>query len=552
MARYVTSGARYNPFDFNAMWKTAEAATQAHYTQGAQFAALSEQMAPYETLKYNPVDSADYQQVTQYNQQLNDAVTKFQKQGLSGGSFNNFLQLSKNYSTNIKPLEILLKQREQYNNIVMQQQVADSTYEPVRTGNQISLREFASGGVTPYGVSGARVQQEVANIMTRIATQPNSDIAIKELNKYYNEFISQTGYTMDEVLRYINDPNASDQKSKILKSIVDGVVTSQKGFNELSPEAQNRIYEQARRGAYGAVGTTKQEIKESNWYQKAQLYYTGRADTRAQEMHDINKEYLQSKTNLNNAKAANGGYSGSEFKPDKASPVKAYTSINFDKAADINQEYQEKITAWMNYKNKKGKKPDTGGLSDNAYEFKLLEMRDEVLLQTAKYGLVGNTPKERKDFVEGILTPNFRTMDLKNQKGKTKSIYDIYEKRDSKYKDYSIEEYLTNFGTFYTTPTDPNYANGLLLDINGDTYTIPYSVFGDVAKKVIQTNIDNIKEILKIPSTQRNDKNYYDINSATWNIMNTIYSTTQPNGAQGQKPDNSEDIDNQQQNTYTY
>lgn len=31
------------------MWKTAEAATQAHYTQGAQFAALADQMAPYET-----------------------------------------------------------------------------------------------------------------------------------------------------------------------------------------------------------------------------------------------------------------------------------------------------------------------------------------------------------------------------------------------------------------------------------------------------------------------------------------------------------------------
>ena len=209
MARYVTSGARYNPFDFNAMWKTAEAATQAHYTQGAQFAALAEQMAPYETLKYNPVDAEDYKQVTQYNQQLNDAVTKFQKQGLSGGSFNNFLQLSKNYSTNIKPLEIGLKQREQYNNIVMQQQVADSTYEPVRTANQISLREFAKGGVTPYGVSGARVQQEVATIMNRIATEPNSDITIQSINKYYNLIKSRTGYTMDEVLRYINDAGVS-------------------------------------------------------------------------------------------------------------------------------------------------------------------------------------------------------------------------------------------------------------------------------------------------------------------------------------------------------
>ena len=54
MARYVTSGAQYNPFDFNAMWKSAEAATQAHYAQGAQFASMAEQMSPYEALKYNP------------------------------------------------------------------------------------------------------------------------------------------------------------------------------------------------------------------------------------------------------------------------------------------------------------------------------------------------------------------------------------------------------------------------------------------------------------------------------------------------------------------
>ena len=295
MARYVTSGARYNPFDFNAMWKSAEAATQAHYTQGAQFAALAEQMAPYETLKYNPVDAEDYKQVTQYNQQLNDAVTKFQKQGLSGGSFNNFLQLSKNYSTNIKPLEIGLKQREQYNNIVMQQQVADPTYEPVRTANQISLREFAQGGVTPYGVSGARVQQEVATIMSRIATEPNSDITIQSINKYYNLIKSRTGYTMDDVLKFINDPNASDQKTKIMKSIVDGVVLSQKGYSELTPEAQQRIYSYGLKGAYGAVGTTHQEVKESQWYQEANLGIAQEQLRMAQEDHLLNNELIKSK-----------------------------------------------------------------------------------------------------------------------------------------------------------------------------------------------------------------------------------------------------------------
>ena len=539
MARYVTSGAQYNPFDFNAMWKSAEAATQAHYAQAAQFATMAEQMAPMESLKYNTVDANDYAQVQQYNQQLNDALNKFQKNGLGGGSFQNFLQLSKDYATKIKPLEIGLQQRANYDNIILQMKVKDPSIETPRLGKDIALSEFARGSVIPKAISGVQVQQEVAQIAAKFAQQSGDNIDIQSLNKYYDVIKQQTGLTFNEVMAYMKDPNNSAPKTQILNSIVRGVLLSKDGFNELSPEAQQRISQYAMQGAWNAVGTTQNNVTKSNYFDE-QANARGWAGIRmAQEEQDLKNEYTRSLIAKNYAQANNAGGNKYDF---SVGPIRPYSNITgTEHIEEVRQEYDD----FMQYKRDvvKWSKPNHGGLTkkpsppkaftksglrESDYERYITEKKDNTVYERQRYQILPNSDEEKDKFYGSFFgDPNKLDIPITRRGGNSKTtLRDIIpdkilnnEQAFTKYmrNNFAIE---LNYGT-----ADPEHGLIIRNTNNDAVYYMPYSAFGSDLNNLVNNQLKLIK-MYKAHPTLSNDEKETMITSAMGWILNDIYSTT--------------------------
>ena len=532
MARYVTSGARYNPFDFNAMWKAAEAATQAHYAQGAQYATLAEQISPLESLKYNPVDANDYAQVQQYNQQLNDSLAKFQKNGLSGGSFQDFLQLSKNYATNIKPIEIEVKLRAEFDNILKQIAVNDHTAEFVKKGSDIPLSEFAKGSVMPEFVSGDQVQKQVALIVSKFAQQSGDQVDIESLNKYYDVIRTTTGLTYDQVLAFMKDPNMSEPKAQILNSIVQGVLGSTKGFDRLNPEAQARITQQAMNGVWNAVGTQQRNVTKSNYFDE-QANARGWAQIKTErEQQALANELTKSKIAYNYSRA-NGNYDFS------TGPIIPYgQTSNTEKVDQVRTDYNE----FMQYKRdlvkyskgelKKHPHMPSGykksGLSAKDYEAKITKDKDNTVFENQRYHILPNSDKGKDEFYSSFFNnAQLLNTEVTQRGGSSKT---TLSKVMGSQKGKSKEQYLKYLRDNFTVELDYGTAtpdNGLIIRNaeHGQVYYMPYSAFGSIANNLIKTQLEGIKRIKEDPAIPDEDK-ATRIGSNMETILNIIYSRT--------------------------
>lgn len=536
MARYVTSGAQYNPFDFNAMWKSAEYATQAHHAQAAQFAALAEQISPLETMKYNPVDANDYQQVQQYNQQLNDALSKFQKQGLSGGSFQNFLQLSKDYSSKIKPLELGLQQRKAYDALNSQIVANDQTAVIVKKGSDIPLSEFIKGGVTPQAVSGARVQQQVAAITSKIAQQFNGKIDVQSINKYFDLYLSQAGYKLDDVLNFMQNPYAVNEKNQMLNTIIEGVLHSTQGFDALDANGQAYIREQARQGAWGAVGNTTPSMQSSMYFENRRDQReqeanarAWNADAREQAKFDIEMDFIKAKTDQ---AQANADFKNRTGATPVAGPAKSFNvpldAKTIARNKELKDEYDQYIKDKANGKNPKQPKlmRDLRMTSDQQYGDYLKQNYSSNAYQ--KTSITPNSTAEFTNFASSMSQPVYTSFPevRRNNNSTKKSLAEWIEIDPKKYKSFAAYA-IDNFE--YSIDPRKGAANGLQIydRKEGNTYYMPYSAFGTATSNLIKENLKAI-EYAKTDSRYGNNESLRDSDISTMymNILNIIYSTT--------------------------
>lgn len=526
MARYVTSGAQYNPFDFNAMWKSAEAATQAHYAQGAQFAAMAEQMSPYEALKYNPVDANDYAQVQQYNKQLEDSLAKFQKNGLSGGSFQSFLQLSKDYATKIKPLEIGMKNRAEYDAYNKQIYANDQTAEIIKKGSDIPLSEFAKGSIMPKYVSGAKVQQQVAQIVSKFAQQPGDQIDIQSLNQYYDVIKQNTGLKFEEVLAYMKDPNMTSPKIQILNSIVQGVLNSTNGYSELNKEAKDRITTQAMTGVWNAVGTQQNNVVESQYWKKDASARAWAGENRLQEQWGYQKGLIESQINLNNAKANKA--SNLPYTFTTTGPIKPFGNVT---GVELVEEKRNAYNEYMNYKNdpKNHKRPkaiDKSGLTEKDYEAKVKAEFDNTVFEKQRIAINPNSNDERETFALNFFNKKeILDAPVTRRGGSSKTTFrniipDKILKDPNKLKQYMANNFSVELN--YAT-ADPK-AGLIIRNVDNDAvYYMPYSTFGSTAQNFINGNLEAIRRARIDPQVQNKEE---VVSSYMGAILNIIYSNT--------------------------
>lgn len=281
MARYATTQSQYTPYSFENLWKASEYLTQQHQIAAANFAQLDSQASPLQVLQNNPVDANEYGVVKNYMQQLQTSADKFQKQGLRGGAFNDFVQLNRNYTTTIKPIETALGQRNAYAAVQAEMKLKDNSIQFTKRPTDISLKEFMSGTVTPEFISGAQVQQEVGMIASQIAEQLQTT-DVKQLNKYYLEFQHKYGLNLQEIQQQLtSDPNSA------LMTIVNGVISKYPQYQNMNEQSKAAIFEYAKQGAYQALGKTTPQIQQSPYFQEQQLGLAYRDDKRKQQIHDI-------------------------------------------------------------------------------------------------------------------------------------------------------------------------------------------------------------------------------------------------------------------------
>lgn len=262
MARRYINTSKFNPYTFEEMYNPALTATQLHMQQAQNMAQLQTMAAGLGSYIDPQVDPEAYAAWDSYMKAAKGMSDNLIENGLSTKSFNDTINLTSQYAQKIKPIENAVETKQKYYTLFAETKSKNPDMAFVRTPNDIPLSEYMRGMPAIEGVSGNAIQNQVSLLASHIYGGNTSAISRDAYDKYYDIVTTQLGYTPDQLAAQLADPNSGI--NFIMKTVMD-----MNNVSSLSEADQQRMAEYAYMGAInGAVGSTKKEMKESNYFKQ--------------------------------------------------------------------------------------------------------------------------------------------------------------------------------------------------------------------------------------------------------------------------------------------
>lgn len=259
MANYsLVIGSKYSPFTFEELLKPALMATQAHQELENQYSELSAKASVWDTMANEQTDPYAYQMYKKYADDLKSQADILASQGLTPGGRKALLSMKNRYASEITPIEIAYKKRQE---LIDQQREAllrddtlmfDTDYS---TASLDSLIKNPNATYTP--LSGASIAKRTATMAKEAASaiMSNPDYEYVRDTQYVQHKIMQ-GYDMSQIIAAAQrDPNAP----KALLGIVDAI-KGQVGYDKWSENNKKKIDSYINEGLEAAAGTTKIDV----------------------------------------------------------------------------------------------------------------------------------------------------------------------------------------------------------------------------------------------------------------------------------------------------
>ena len=249
----------------------------------------------WEGLANKQTDKAAYEQYKQYADALREQANLIAQEGLSIGSRNALNDLKRRYVTEIFPIEQAYTRRAEQQKAQRQIRMSDKTAFFNRLASQVSLDEYMNNptlDVTEQQASGALITSMVSNIGKQIA-QELTGFGMKNLpeDSYTNMFSKKYGLSIDDVAKYLQNPNDPSNKA-VLKAIVDQAVGTTGIDKWNNPEALELAAKYGNLGLWDTVGKTETQLTENFGARKAleHKYHEQEADaafSRAVKLENI-------------------------------------------------------------------------------------------------------------------------------------------------------------------------------------------------------------------------------------------------------------------------
>ena len=253
-----TNQTNFRPFSYQEMLAPVLMATQAHQAVEEAYSELDSQANAIGSLANEANDPVTYQRYKAYESALRTQADALAKNGLTPGTRQSLLDLKGRYAKDIIPIQNAITRRRE---LADEQRKAESTMMFQRDMNSMSyessLDRFLENPDYDYGkkYSGALLTQQVSQAAGNLAKELYNYGNGKRLDDYTKTFLQQHGFTRDQVLDAINNPDRA-KSQPVLNAIVEQVIGSSGITSWADKLTRDKAYDYARQGLWSAIGQT--------------------------------------------------------------------------------------------------------------------------------------------------------------------------------------------------------------------------------------------------------------------------------------------------------
>ena len=251
----------FRPFSYQEMLAPVLMATQAHQAVEEAYSELDSQANAIGSLANEANDPVTYQRYKAYESALRTQADALAKNGLTPGSRKTLLDLKGRYAKDITPIQNAITRRRELADEQRKALLQNPTLMFQRDMNSMSyessLDRFLENPDYDYGerYSGALLTQQVSQAASNLAKELSNYGNGKRLDAFTKTFIQQHGFTRDQVLDAINNPNRA-QSQPVLNAIVEQVIGASGMAGWADGTTMKKAYKYARLGLWSAIGQT--------------------------------------------------------------------------------------------------------------------------------------------------------------------------------------------------------------------------------------------------------------------------------------------------------
>lgn len=262
-----TNTTQFRPFSFEEQLRPLLMYTQAHQAVEEAYSELDSQANAIGSLANEANDPVTYQRYKDYESALRTQADVLAKNGLTPGSRQSLLDLKGRYAKNITPIQNAITRRRELADEQRKALLQNPTLMFQRDMNSMSyessLDRFLENPDYDYGerYSGALLTQQVSQAAGNLAKELSNYGDGKRLDDYTKTFLQQHGFTREQVLDAINNPNRA-QSQPVLNAIVEQVVGSSGIASWADQPTMDKAYNYARQGLWSAIGQTNMSTYE--------------------------------------------------------------------------------------------------------------------------------------------------------------------------------------------------------------------------------------------------------------------------------------------------
>lgn len=256
-----TNQTNFRPFSYQEMLAPVLMATQAHQAVEEAYSELDSQANAIGSLANEANDPVTYQRYKAYESALRTQADALAKNGLTPGTRQSLLDLKGRYAKDITPIQNAITRRRELADEQRKALLQNPTLMFQRDMNSMSyessLDRFLENPDYDYGerYSGALLTQQVSQAASNLAKELSNYGNGKRLDDYTKTFLQQHGFTRDQVLDAITNPNRT-QSQPVLNAIVEQVIGSSGITSWADNLTMDKAYDYARQGLWSAIGQT--------------------------------------------------------------------------------------------------------------------------------------------------------------------------------------------------------------------------------------------------------------------------------------------------------
>lgn len=249
----------FRPFSYQEMLAPVLMATQAHQAVEEAYSELDSQANAIGSLANEANDPVTYARYKSYEASLRNQADILAKNGLTPGSRKSLLDLKGRYAKEITPIQNAITRRRELADEQRKAILQNPTLMFQRDMNSVSydssLDRFLENPDYDYGqqYSGALLTQQVSQAASNLAKELVDYKPGKKLDAFTNTFFKDYGFSREQVLDAINNPNRATSQP-VLNAIVEQVIGSSGMSNWADTPTMNRAYRYARQGLWSAIG----------------------------------------------------------------------------------------------------------------------------------------------------------------------------------------------------------------------------------------------------------------------------------------------------------